>query len=171
MRFSSGGIAALPAAFCGLDIISAFCFVSSGCIFLLISKPIGTDANPLNENIRHSAVYDSFRQRIISGFLHMGEPYFPAASIRFLLPVTANGNVFTEDSFLKGAVPYFQEPIALFRRFACLIWNSLLFLMAITLIVSVTAPQRVPRMDGMILLKPLDSPLSRYLPETQLFRQ
>lgn len=38
-------------------------------------------------------------------------------------------------------------------------WNSLIF-SAITLIVSVTAPRRVPRTGKMPLLIPLDSPLS-----------
>ena len=38
-------------------------------------------------------------------------------------------------------------------------WNSLIF-SAITLIVSVTAPRRVPRTGRMFLLIPLDSPLS-----------
>ena len=65
-----------------------------------------------------------------------------------------------EDSFLKGAVPYFfQKSIALFRRFVLLVWNSLIFI-AITLIVSVTASRRVPRTGRMLLLLPLDSPLS-----------
>lgn len=65
-----------------------------------------------------------------------------------------------EDSFLKGAVPYFfQKSIALFRRFVLLAWNSLIFI-AITLIVSVTASRRVPRTGRMLLLLPLDSPLS-----------
>ena len=41
-------------------------------------------------------------------------------------------------------------------------WNSLIF-SAITLIVSVTAPRRVPRTGKMPLLIPLDSPLSKDL--------
>ena len=87
------------------------------------------------------------------------EPYFPAASIRLHRQYVLRMDIH-EDSFLKGAVPYFaQKPIALFRRFACLIWNSLI-LIAITLIVSVTAPRRVPRTGRMSLLIPLDSPLS-----------
>ena len=65
-----------------------------------------------------------------------------------------------EDSFLKGAVPYFiQKSIALFRRFVLIVWNSLIFI-AITLIVSVTASRRVPRTNRTSLLLPLDSPLS-----------
>ena len=87
------------------------------------------------------------------------EPYFPAASIRLHRQYVLRMDIH-EDSFLKGAVPYFaQKPIALFRRFAFFTWNSL-FLIAITLIVSVTAPRRVPRTGRMSLLIPLDSPLS-----------
>lgn len=86
-------------------------------------------------------------------------------NLTFLLPRSAyivsmlSRIYFHEDSFLTGAVPYYQKPIALFRRFVCLIWNSLFFI-AITLIVSVTAPRRVPRTGRMSLLIPLDSPLS-----------
>lgn len=89
----------------------------------------------------------------------MSEPYFPAASIHLHRQYDLR-MVIREDSFLKGAVPYFShKPIALFRRFVILFWNSLFFI-AITLIVSVTAPRRVPRTSRMLLLLPLDSPLS-----------
>ena len=92
--------------------------------------------------------------------LSCAEPYFPAASIRLHRQYVSRMNIH-EDSFLQGTVPYFvQKPIALFRRFAFFTWNSL-FLIAITLIVSVTAPRRVPRTGRMSLLIPLDSPLSQ----------
>ena len=86
-------------------------------------------------------------------------------NLTFLLPRSAyivsmlSRIYFHEDSFLTGAVPYYQKPIALFRRFKLWNWNSLIF-SAITLIVSVTAPRRVPRTGKMPLLIPLDSPLS-----------
>lgn len=52
-------------------------------------------------------------------------------NLTFLLPRSAyivsmlSRIYFHEDSFLTGAVPYYQKPIALFRRFVFLIWNSL----------------------------------------------
>ena len=103
--------------------------------------------------------------------LSCAEPYFPAASIRLHRQYVSRMNIH-EDSFLQGTVPYFvQKPIALFRRFAFFTWNSL-FLIAITLIVSVTASRRVPRTNRMSLLLPLDSPLSRsYLALRQSFQK
>jgi len=100
----------------------------------------------------------SFANASISGFFHARtllscclDPL--ASSVRFT-------DGYHEDSFLKGAVPYFiQKSIALFRRFVLFFWNSLI-LIAITLIISVTASRRVPRTDRMSLLLPLDSPLS-----------
>lgn len=108
---------------------------------------------------RYRKILRFVRRRIKYQGSVMYEPYFPAASIRLHRQYVLRMDIH-EDSFLKGAVPYFaQKPIALFRRFACLIWNSLI-LIAITLIVSVTAPRRVPRTGKMPLLIPLDSPLS-----------
>ncbi len=55
-------------------------------------------------------------------------------NLTFLLPRSAyivsmlSRIYFHEDSFLTGAVPYYQKPIALFRRFVFLIWNSLFFI-------------------------------------------
>lgn len=105
-----------------------------------------------------SRILFSFANASISGFFHARtllscclDPL--ASSVRFT-------DGYHEDSFLKGAVPYFiQKSIALFRRFVLIFWNSLI-LIAITLIVSVTASRRVPRTDRMSLLLPLDSPLS-----------
>lgn len=101
----------------------------------------------------------------------MREPYFPAASIHLTQSVCFTDG-YHEDSFLKGAVPYFiQKSIALFRRFVLIFWNSLISI-AITLIVSVTASRRVPRTNRMSLLLPLDSPLSRsYLALRQSFQK
>ena len=100
----------------------------------------------------------SFANASISGFFHA------RTLLSCCLDPLASSVCFTdgyyEDSFLKGAVPYFiQKLIALFRRFVLTFWNSLIFI-AITLIVSVTASRRVPRTGRMSLLLPLDSPLS-----------
>ena len=71
--------------------------------------------------------------------------------------------------FIKGIASqscranFGQKPIALCRRFVRVVWNPRSFLIAITLIVSVTAPRRVPRTGKMPLLIPLDSPLSKDL--------
>ena len=71
----------------------------------------------------------------------MREPYFPAASIHLTQSVFFTDG-YHEDSFLKGAVPYFiKKSIALFRRFVLTFWNPLISI-AITLIVSVTASRR-----------------------------
>ena len=89
-----------------------------------------------------------------------------AANLTFLLPRSACifsnvSRMVVNTRIASSKVPFltYQKPIALFRRFVFSMWNSLIFT-AITLIVSVTAPRRVPRTNRMSLLLPLDSPLS-----------
>lgn len=91
-----------------------------------------------------------------------------AANLAFLLPRSACifsnvSRMIVNTRIASSKVPFltYQKPIALFRRFVFSMWNSLIFI-AITLIVSVTAPRRVPRTGRMPDLIPLDSPLSRY---------
>ena len=93
-------------------------------------------------------------------FCHAIEPCFPAASIRLHRSVCITDNVQCT-RIASSKVPFLlcQKPIALFRRFVVAIGNSLIFI-AITLIVSVTAPRRAPRTNRTFLLLPLDSPLS-----------
>ena len=90
-----------------------------------------------------------------------------AANLTFLLPRSACifsnvSRMVVNTRIASSKVPFltYQKPIALFRRFVFSMWNSLIFI-AITLIVSVTAPRRVPRTGRMSLLIPLDSPLSQ----------
>lgn len=88
------------------------------------------------------------------------EPYFPAASTRIhhqsSYRIISKGDRFPE-SFRANSG---QKPVALFRRFVRVVWNPCSFLIAITLIVSVTASQRAPQLGRIFLLLPLDSPLS-----------
>lgn len=111
---------------------------------------------------RYRKILRFVRRRIKYQGSVMYEPYFPAASIRLTVLVCHVRIV----KFTRIASPKLPLLLPLLRsrsRFSggsnCGI-GTRSFFSAITLIVSVTAPRRVPRTGKMPLLIPLDSPLS-----------
>ena len=175
MRLLLGGssfdsVPAYPNHFQQVLISSRSCALIRFCGIILISMPIGHWMRTIFGFAGIVTDSFSFANASNSGFFHART--LLSCCLDPLTQSVCFTDGYHEDSFLKGAVPYFiQKSIALFRRFVLIFWNSLISI-AITLIVSVTASRRVPRTNRMSLLLPLDSPLSRsYLALRQSFQK